>query len=658
MTVPGGESSRDRRPERGRDRSTSASPEASVRFEAILIALATTLVVGAYLVLWAGAHDRLDNDTFTEWHVPAYAALIGLILFIVFSADRAMRRGQTWRAALPAGYDSVVLGVGLLAIYPFVDLLATAPSGRLEGLTGGLAVSRLLIPAGLVLIVAGPLRSARRRSKDRERISRLRQMPAILAAGLMLASLSIPVLPLSPFVETPAAAAPPEREDAAVRADRASGIRTLSLDGKTQVRLANAFGIQEAAWSPDGEMIAYANFGEIEVMGASGTGQRSLGSSREQAGWISWSPDSKRIVYMSAVSNDREASPPPVAAPAPGPGEAAVGRTSGNEHDVFVRDVAGGEPIRLTDAPGTDGGPSWSPDGSTIVFHSERSGDLEIWSIPAVGGEATRLTDAPGYDLSPSWNPDGTRITFSSERGGDFAIWSMAPDGSDPRQLTDIEGDEWMPGWSSDGQTMSFMCSSPDGPGEVCTMDLASGVVTRLTDDDRFMTDLSSEPWSPDGTTLVYSSRLLLPDEVADTGDAFDVARLLLAIVAVAAVLLTAWHVGLWATGMAFVVFVLPVALVAAVEDELRFLPAIVVAGLAVEGVALALRPWNGTRRRVRTIAVVAPVAWIAAYFATLALGDDLRWGPDLAAGVAICCGAIGLLLVQLILTPSNVDPG
>jgi hypothetical protein len=189
-------------------------------------------------------------------------------------------------------------------------------------------------------------------------------------------------------------------------------------------------------------------------------------------------------------------------------------------------------------------------------------------------------------------------------------------------------------------------------------MDVASGVVSRRTDDDRFTTDLSTEPWSPDGKALVYSSRLLLPDEVADTGDAFDVARLLLAIAALAAVLLTAWHIGVWATGMAFVVFVLPVVLVAAVQDQLRFVPAIVVAGVAVELVGRVLHPWSGTRRRVRAIAVAAPAAWIVAYFATLAMDDDLRWDADLAMGVGITCAAIGLLLVQLILTPSDVETG
>ena len=189
-------------------------------------------------------------------------------------------------------------------------------------------------------------------------------------------------------------------------------------------------------------------------------------------------------------------------------------------------------------------------------------------------------------------------------------------------------------------------------------MEIASGVVTRHTDDDRFMTLLSTEPWSPDGQTLVYSSRLLLPDEVADTDDVFDVARLLLAIVALAAVLLTAWHIGLWATGMAFVVFVLPVVLVAAVMDQLRFVPAIAAAGVVLEVAAFLLRPWAGGRPRVRAIAVMAPAAWIAAYFATLAVDEDLRWGLELSVGVAICCGAIGLLLVQLILTPSEVDAG
>jgi len=89
-----------------------------------------------------------------------------------------------------------------------------------------------------------------------------------------------------------------------------------------------------------------------------------------------------------------------------------------------------------------------SPDGGTILF--DLLGD--IYRIPITGGKATRLTSGPAFDYSPRYSPDGKTIVFCSDRGGNMNLWLMEPDGSSPRALTE-EKDAVLssPSWTPDG---------------------------------------------------------------------------------------------------------------------------------------------------------------------------------------------------------------
>ncbi len=79
--------------------------------------------------------------------------------------------------------------------------------------------------------------------------------------------------------------------------------------------------------------------------------------------------------------------------------------------------------------------PSISPDGETVVFSWR--GDL--WSVPFEGGTATRLTSHPGRDHDSAWTPDGSTIVFESDRDGTTNLWAMSPDGTGIRRLTDLD---------------------------------------------------------------------------------------------------------------------------------------------------------------------------------------------------------------------------
>lgn len=91
--------------------------------------------------------------------------------------------------------------------------------------------------------------------------------------------------------------------------------------------------------------------------------------------------------------------------------------------------------------------PSLSPDGSQVVFSWR--GDL--WKVPTTGGHAARLTSHPANELRSSWSPDGRTIAFESDRSGTDNVWLMDADGGNVRQLTREDSALSLTGWTSDG---------------------------------------------------------------------------------------------------------------------------------------------------------------------------------------------------------------
>jgi Tol biopolymer transport system component len=178
--------------------------------------------------------------------------------------------------------------------------------------------------------------------------------------------------------------------------------------------------------------------------------------------------------------------------------------------DLFVHDLATGEDTRLTDARGYDAEGSYSPDGKWIAFTSMRhayTDELtaeeaeqlelnpsyfgEIWIQPADGsGEARRLTDVPGYDGGPFFTPDGERIVwrrFDTE-GVVADIYTMALDGSDVRRLTDFGCMSWAPYFHPSGEYVLFACNKQGFANfEIYAVDAAGEKEpVRITTTDRF----------------------------------------------------------------------------------------------------------------------------------------------------------------------------
>jgi Tol biopolymer transport system component len=111
---------------------------------------------------------------------------------------------------------------------------------------------------------------------------------------------------------------------------------------------------------------------------------------------------------------------------------------------LYTINVDGSGLSRLTNNPpsspnATNGEPTWSPDGSRIAFASDRDGNGEVYAMNADGSGVVRLTNDPAADGHPSWSPDGRQLVFESNRDKHFQLYVMNADGSGVRRLTNTD---------------------------------------------------------------------------------------------------------------------------------------------------------------------------------------------------------------------------
>ena len=118
--------------------------------------------------------------------------------------------------------------------------------------------------------------------------------------------------------------------------------------------------------------------------------------------------------------------------------------------------LADGASRRLTRSLAADRQPAYSPDGRSIVFSSNRTGNLDLWLFDRGSGELRQLTDDAAQDWDPGFTPDGRRVLFSSSRSGNLEIWSLDLDGSNARQITADGVDAENPTMTPDGRWIVY----------------------------------------------------------------------------------------------------------------------------------------------------------------------------------------------------------
>ena len=163
--------------------------------------------------------------------------------------------------------------------------------------------------------------------------------------------------------------------------------------------------------------------------------------------------------------------------------------------EIYTMHSDGSNQTRLTFNDAADSYPVWSPDGQQIAFHSDRDGNNEIYVMDADGTNQRRLTDHPARDFNPDWSPDGSRIIFYSERQVDLHLFVMDSDGTDVKPLKQKRGG-FRPKWSPDGERIAVGCYVFNAEGR------APWRVSSRPNVDKAMI---LEGWSPDGTQILYS---------------------------------------------------------------------------------------------------------------------------------------------------------
>jgi WD40-like Beta Propeller Repeat len=239
--------------------------------------------------------------------------------------------------------------------------------------------------------------------------------------------------------------------------DGGSHIETVEPDGSGQRVVAEGepMRIAQIAWSPDGTKMAFQNpiadERGIFVANPDGSDAVRLTEGANDA-WPSWSPDGTRIVFASTRYD-------PSIEPCEPAGADATCPT-----DLYTIDIDGSNITRLTSAPAAEYRARWSPTGDLIAF--ERNTEDPPLMRPAIftlnldGTEVRKVsTGDGGSDFWPSWSPDGTRIVFAAIRNEDWGIWSVNADGANEHMILGGTGAGYVdnPVWSPDGTLIAVV---------------------------------------------------------------------------------------------------------------------------------------------------------------------------------------------------------
>ena len=174
--------------------------------------------------------------------------------------------------------------------------------------------------------------------------------------------------------------------------------------------------------------------------------------------------------------------------------------------DIYIANIDGSNPVRLTHSGRHDTQPAWSPNGAMIAYVSSpanTSGDYELNVVPVAGGAARTLIDQTTMINGPAWSPDGKTVGFGSRHEVKNWIGTMPAAGGDIHWLVAGFDGGW-PAYSPDGQTIAFALDAGSGNASIYTMDVAGTRARRLSP----LGDTNDQypAWSPDGRSIAFSS--------------------------------------------------------------------------------------------------------------------------------------------------------
>ena len=215
---------------------------------------------------------------------------------------------------------------------------------------------------------------------------------------------------------------------------------------------------------------------ELQIADADGAGAETALASLEPIISPAWSPDGKRLAYVSFEQKK------PV---------------------VYVHSLLTGQRQVAANFKGSNSAPAWSPDGARLAVALSREGGSQIFLVNPDGSGVRRLVSSSGIDTEPVFSPDGQFIYFTSDRGGSPQIYRMPAGGGDAQRIT-FEGTYSVSARiSPDGKNLAFVARN-GGKFQIARMDLATKQVQILTDSDKD----ESPSFSPNGRMLLLATVL------------------------------------------------------------------------------------------------------------------------------------------------------
>lgn len=146
---------------------------------------------------------------------------------------------------------------------------------------------------------------------------------------------------------------------------------------------------------------------------------------------------------------------------------------------LYRSDEPGREPTRLSRPDSSEQVGRYSPDGSRLTFHrrvGDEPADYDVFVLDLRSGTEARLTETPGDDSYADWSPDGTLVVFSSNREASYDLYLACADGGFQERLTSTAQDEKYPRWAPSGDRILYQ----DGDGSALGLAILS--VPKLPD--------------------------------------------------------------------------------------------------------------------------------------------------------------------------------
>ncbi len=213
----------------------------------------------------------------------------------------------------------------------------------------------------------------------------------------------------------------------------------------------------------------------LQIADADGHSPQILLESPEPLLSPSWSPDGKKLAYVSF---------------------------EGKNSAIFVQDIKTGARDKVAANRGINSAPAWSPDGTRLAMTLSKDGNTEIYIMHVASKSLQRITRNKAIDTEPNWSSDGKKLAFTSDRGGSPQIYEISVLGDGKAKRLTFEGAyNARPRYSSDGKFL-IMVTGTKGVYRIAILDLRSGYFDILT---RARLD-ESPSFAPNDHMIIYTT--------------------------------------------------------------------------------------------------------------------------------------------------------